>query len=1199
MAEPATPSVPTINLAVTQAAPTGVAGAAPAAAPAAPAATAFPPPSPARVDWLRKNPANADVFEEFHGPGSAAAALKGTEAAIEKARAEEEAGIADPTAPPKRDALDYVGDIGTGVVSGYAGAIDETAKTISSGLNWVAGKLGSEYEWFDPISYRDALNLKKPETGVGKLAEGVSQFATGLTGVARIAGLKIVTNAGKGLAGGAKLAANVAHLGKVAGAGAVVDFSSFDPYQQGLTDFLEEAAPSTKDAWYTALSTSKDDPELEARLKKAAEGLVIGGVFDSATAAVWAVKLFRAKQSKNYSEAAELFADIPPNGVLADPPDSARGSTLPPGATIEAPPGGVFELPPGAKQTIPGGPTRTADRTPGAIPQSQGPQRLLRNAEDRIAREGIIASEQEVQRAADFISVPEKLTQDNFDKLRLDKLMTTPEDVRLVMAAVESRMAEQPVVSMKELQRAIDDQASVVALRPEDYVARLPQSAGPGGFAAHVMATQRVLGITAEDARSAIEAYVADKSGGNLQAAGEALQRAFSAADAAQFSRAEAGRGLRVLQEQRTPTDKLISKLGKLKPEQLQEAFMVLRDISPESPAQAIKALQQYLDKPTTADLIVQVFKNNVLTGTATHIVNVASNSAKLGGQHFEGIISGAVRLDAQAVAASGRAIYENARALNYALRASGTAIKRGSGVLDPRNASLDNGYHLKNLQDLYDGVNSGNLWQAHLSASKALLGDAALRILGGGDELFKQISYRGKVAGDAWAEGALALKLRGADLDAHVERALRNAIDPVSGRATNAEALAFARETTFTQDLRKDTFFGQLGQRTQNFVGGDGYMAKALQIVVPFVKTPANIIDDFWQRSPLNLTLYNEMVSGSPKVRADAIARFTTGASLSAYAISLAEDGLITGSGPSDPEMKKLWSEDHEAYSIKVGGKWYSYQRFDPAGAHLGLIADAAELMRLAGEDDQLDIIKSVSSMLARQFKSKTFLRGMTELLNGITDPERGGLERLSQNIVGAVVPSLAGSFKDDGYSREVRGLIDAIKNRLPGYSQNLPPRRNMFGEPVLVSEGGNWQPIRQRTDKGDEALQKIVEAYSNTGREFGGLAKTTDGVDWTEFEAPSQATGRLMSAYDRAGEELAAMPVRQVVTSLVNSPGFDALSDELKAQRISATVAKFREAARKKVLAMPEYSELAKQTLIAKYSRRGAPKDLLEQLQ
>jgi len=1167
--------------------------AAPAAAPAtttqaSPAAAGTP--TPNQLAWLKRNPARAAEFEARFGAGSAAQYLKAEE---QKAQVAAEAQKEPLVPEQERDVVDYAADAARGAAVGFLDMVSEGAQTVSSGLNFVAAKVGGTDNWFEPISYVEALGIKRPETTVGNVAAGVSQFATGFAGALRFAGLKLANL--KGVAGAAKAGA----------AGAAVDFALFDPYLAGVTDWVEDgASQATKDAWYTALSTNKSDPEFVARAKKAAEGLVLGGVVDSLAAGLKLIAVSRAKRAgTEAARRSELEAAIErESGGIQLPPDATM--ELPPGAVVESP--GVAEVPMDGKKYIPGTPGKYPKEAPGGRPETLGPGMTREKAATENPVE--LADEAKVNDLIDKHlryenGIPMFHTADAFEKMRADKLWDTEWGPRQLMIGLEQRLREQPVVPIKDIEKAAKDQAAALGMRPDEYVNRIGQTVGDGGLAAFVQARQYVADALSRDAADALLRYFDSGDGLLLDEAAAAISRAEAGLEAAQFARAETGRALRSLQSQRTAPDALVKRLAGLKPEERQ-VFIALADQAKRAggdPMQTLRALTAMGKSAKGMDYAIQLFKNSILTGPATHAVNAASNAAKLATRTFEDAVSGIARGDGvrRSVARSGAGLVYSLQGYRQALAAAKVAFSRGSGVLDAAKGTDEMSRSLVNLKDIETAIGSGNPWQAHIAATKALLGDGALRLLGTMDETFKQIGYRSSVAARAYDEGYYAMNLRGDQLDAFVNRKMAESVDPVTGRALDPKALEYAREVTFTQELRKDTVISGIGRAAQNALGSDSPMAKMMQLVIPFVKTPTNIIEDFWQRSPLNLNLYREMTSGNPKVKADAIARFTTGAGLTGLAITLHQNGLITGNGPADPNLRKAWLADHQPNAVKVGDKWVSFGRLDPGAAHLSVAADAMALMDLASESDRADLEKALATMFARQFTNKTYLKNLGELLEGIMDPESsGGIERTAQSVVGAVVPSLVGAFSDDEYLREVRSLTDAIKARIPGYSETLPVRRNFLGEPMLASELGKAVPLAVRTDKDDEVLEKVVAAYEQAGRQFTGIPKTVDGVDWTAYTRVDERTKRPITAYDAVQEELGNLPLRQTLKTLVTSPGYDNLTPDAQANLISRTMQDFREVARKKVLSTKGFEALTQDIIREKATRKGAPSSVVDQL-
>lgn len=126
----------------------------------------------------------------------------------------------------------------------------------------------------------------KTDTTLGQIAEGVSQFGTGvlLTGGASME----LTGASRGLAyinetisaTRPALAKFLTHTisGTVKGLGA--DMYAFDPRQEGLMDFMSEF-PAARPLVIDYLKTDPNDSIAEARLKKGLEGMLVGVPFDA------------------------------------------------------------------------------------------------------------------------------------------------------------------------------------------------------------------------------------------------------------------------------------------------------------------------------------------------------------------------------------------------------------------------------------------------------------------------------------------------------------------------------------------------------------------------------------------------------------------------------------------------------------------------------------------------------------------------------------------------------------------------------------------------------------------------------------------------------------------------------------------------------------------------------------------------------
>ena len=90
-------------------------------------------------------------------------------------------------------------------------------------------------------------------------------------------------------------------------------------------------------------------------------------------------------------------------------------------------------------------------------------------------------------------------------------------------------------------------------------------------------------------------------------------------------------------------------------------------------------------------------------------------------------------------------------------------------------------------------------------------------------------------------------------------------------------------------------------------------------------------------------------MVRISPPVaRAEILplARITTGSLLIATAADMAMSGIVTGRGPSDRrERQAMERGGWQPYSIKVGDRYFAYNRLDPIGMSLAVCRHGGNL--------------------------------------------------------------------------------------------------------------------------------------------------------------------------------------------------------------------------------------------------------------
>ena len=340
-------------------------------------------------------------------------------------------------------------------------------------------------------------------------------------------------------------------------------------------------------------------------------------------------------------------------------------------------------------------------------------------------------------------------------------------------------------------------------------------------------------------------------------------------------------------------------------------------------------------------------------------------------------------------------------------------------------------------------------------------------RVLLTTEEFFKQVNFRASLHAQlydmAFEQGMKDDK----NIAAFIANGLKECLDAQTGAAVVTpnsiaeKALEYARKATWTQPLEQGSYAADFQTFANKHPG--------MRLVVPFIKTPANILRDFTAHTPgLNLvsSRYREALAKGGEEAARAKGQMATGCLLWASAGMLAYNGIITGSAPKDPKLRKaLEATGWQPYSIKVGDTYVSYRRYDPIGMFLGMAADFNVIASEANERDAGQIASAMAAALTNNLSSKTYLQGLAETLEVLQDPARHG-ERYAGNMLSSFVPMTSllrftrQNMTDDAM-RETRDIMDYVMNGLPGLSDTLPARHSW-----ITGEAVNYQMFPKASD-------------------------------------------------------------------------------------------------------------------------------------
>lgn len=542
--------------------------------------------------------------------------------------------------------------------------------------------------------------------------------------------------------------------------------------------------------------------------------------------------------------------------------------------------------------------------------------------------------------------------------------------------------------------------------------------------------------------------------------------------------------------------------------------------------------LNQFIEKvskPTWKDKAIELWYNYLLSGPQTHVVNMLSNTMTSVAQIPEFAVAAGVGAARRAMRreAADRVLWSEVGARSVGLiQGTKEGVRMFANAMKTGEAS-----------DFVTKIE--NQGQKAISGLKGEALRLPSRFLTAEDELFKGIARRMELNGLAIRKASKE-GLKGQEAKDRAAELLTNPTDDMM-----QSALEYGRYVTFQAPLGR--FASKVSQATTEM--------PILKAVLPFVRTPTNLFKFFVERSPaapLMREFRKDFAAGGAK-RDLAVAKVMIGSGMGAVVAEMAEKGLITGSPPTDDNKRGLMQADGwQPYSIKIGDKYYSYKRLDPFALTIGAAADLATLSD-GMTDKQLDNQAGiVTASIIGNLSNKTWLSGVSDLLAAADDPERYGsafLKRLAGSVaIPTGVAQIARTM--DPTARETPDIASAVQARIPGLSDNLLPKRDVWGQPI-VNEGGVGpdliSPIWTTTDRKDPITREVLRVDATISK--------------------PQKTGLTPEQYDRL-QAAVGPAARKWLGDLFASPEYRSMSREDQAAEVGKVMTAARKAGKSNVL-------------------------------
>lgn len=302
--------------------------------------------------------------------------------------------------------------------------------------------------------------------------------------------------------------------------------------------------------------------------------------------------------------------------------------------------------------------------------------------------------------------------------------------------------------------------------------------------------------------------------------------------------------------------------------------------------------------------------------------------------------------------------------------------------------------------------------------------------------------------------------------------------------------AISEAKKATFHED---SAFADALSNFSQNMRNSDNVRDKAIgamiEGVVPFKKTPINIVKTAGRYSPLSIVdaVFNKLPkalksSGNNAGKytvsqaIDSLASGLTGTGIMMLGAYMGSKGLIRGKGTGDEAQDSFDQlRGQQNYSIQFGDGSYTIDWMAPSVLPLLVGVELQKAWEDKGNIDSSELFNSIAS-LADPIVETTMMSGVSNALSNVrySDSDTDVLSSFATGLatgyatqgipstLGAVARSVDNTRRDSsGTQKGVLGQLEytlnSIKNKIPVLSEQSPEYRDAWGRTQENFSGGD----------------------------------------------------------------------------------------------------------------------------------------------
>jgi len=554
-------------------------------------------------------------------------------------------------------------------------------------------------------------------------------------------------------------------------------------------------------------------------------------------------------------------------------------------------------------------------------------------------------------------------------------------------------------------------------------------------------------------------------------------------------------------------------------------------------PDVASRIVEQSVSK-TTADAMYEIYTGSLLSGMTTHAVNLTGTAFRLAIEPLKhGLASAAAIARADLASASehfsfmARQLHGMAEGFVDAIRLAGKDLTHGKIFGDYHYpVRVDKGQDLASLK--YNPAISGDKFGLtgpmgkvadYLGHGIRLSGSTLMRE----DQFMKVIAYRM----DVNAYASQIAKSMGKTSDER--RMLYQLIKRDPPTSIKQMGIKAADEYTFHTKL------GDLPEKWNSVIKTQ----PGFRWLIPFFRTPTNLVNQGLTHTPFGVLyrgIRHDLLEATP---AGDLARvqISLGPMMAGGLLSFMGENVTGRIDTRTPNGRFQQNHGAPAYSIKVGGKWYSYANIEPLRFMIGSAISVRDVLThsdILDPDEENRVKQAVSTLTGVMVGTATdnfMLRQMGDIYGMLWSAAKGNPDNFLSAMANITVamrrPQLVAQWEKqrDGYYRIADTYLQKVMKRTWGLSDRLFAYRDAYGNKVQIPHGLGpdiVSPIRWREGEQDGISEEIIKLKVN----IGGNIKKIQGVllNPEERDFVNKIAGQGYKKFP---------PVRKTLRKLMNS--------------------------------------------------------------